>query len=85
MSGKYQLVFTSEFLKRLKKLDREAQIRVLKGVKVLEENPFSGKRLRGSLSGLLSLRIGDYRIIYQVSKDEVIIRTFGHRKSIYER
>jgi len=85
MSKKYKLFFTREFLRRLKKLDREIQIRILRRLKTLEGKPFSGKRLGGRLSGLLSLRIGDYRIIYQVSKDQVIIRTVGHRKSIYEK
>ena len=84
MSKKYKLIFTREFLRRLKKLDREVQIRILRRLKILEGKPFSGKRLGGRLSGLLSLRIGDYRIIYQISKDQVIIRTVGHRKSIYE-
>jgi len=85
MSKRYNLVFTKEFLKRLKELDRQVQIRMLKEVKILEENPFAGKRLRGRLSELLSLRIGDYRIIYQVLGNQIIVRTVGHRKSIYER
>ena len=55
MSKRYNLVFTKEFLKRLKELDRQVQIRMLKEVKILEENPFAGKRLRGRLSELLSL------------------------------
>ena len=83
MSKKYKPLFTREFLRRLKKLDRQVQIRILREIKILEENPFSGKRLRGRLSGLLSLRIGDYRIIYQVSKDRIVILTVGHRKTIY--
>jgi len=43
MSERYKLVFTNEFLKRLKELDRQVQIRILRGIKILEENPFSGK------------------------------------------
>ena len=85
MSKKHKLLFTREFLRRLKRLDREVHIRVLRRVKILEEKPFSGKRLGGRLNGLLSLRVGDYRIIYQITKDQVIIRTIGHRKSIYKR
>ena len=47
MSKKYKLFFTREFLRRLKKLDREIQIRILKRLKTLEGKPFSGKRLGG--------------------------------------
>jgi len=85
MSKRYNLVFTKEFLRRLKELDRHVQIRMLKGVKILEENPFAGKRLRGRLSELLSIRIGDHRIIYQILGNQIIVRTVGHRRTIYER
>ena len=84
MKRKYKIIFTREFLKKIKKLERETQIRIFKNIKMLEENPYLGKRLRGRLSGLFSYRIGDYRIIYQISESQIIIRTVGHRKSIYE-
>jgi mRNA interferase RelE/StbE len=36
---------------------------------VLEREPESGHRLRGRLSGLWSLRVGSYRILYQLAED----------------
>jgi len=84
MSERYELIFTKEFFRKLKRLDRQVQIRILKGVKILEASPYTGKRLEGRLIGFLSLRQGDYRIIYQISKKKVIIVTVGHRKAIYE-
>ncbi len=45
-----------------------------------------GKPLRRSLSGLFKLRVGNYRIIYQVKENEVIvvIVKIGHRREVYE-
>jgi addiction module RelE/StbE family toxin len=45
-----------------------------------------GKPLRRNLSGLFKLRVGDYRIIYQVKENEVIvvIVKVGHRREVYE-
>ena len=45
-----------------------------------------GKALRRNLSGLFKLRLGDYRIIYQVKEKEVIvvIVKIGHRREVYE-
>jgi mRNA interferase RelE/StbE len=45
-----------------------------------------GKALRRNLSGLFKLRVGDYRIIYQVKEKEVIvvIVKVGHRREVYE-
>ena len=84
MKTKFELVFTKDFLRRLKQLDKQTQIRILKNLRTLEENPFLGKRLTGRLTELLSLRIGDYRVIYQLSEKKIIIRTVGHRKAVYK-
>jgi len=85
MKKKFELVFTKEFLRRLKDLDKKTQIRMLRELKILEEQPFAGKRLVGRLSELMSFRVGEYRVIYQLSKKTVIIRTIGHRKKVYEK
>lgn len=85
MNRKYKLIFTKEFLKQLKNIDKQTKIRILKAMKTLEEKPFAGKRLRGPLTGLYSLRIGNYRVIYQPAGPQLIIRTVGHRKTIYKK
>ncbi len=45
-----------------------------------------GKPLRRNLSGLFKLRVGDYRIIYQVKENEVIVVVVkvGRRREVYE-
>ncbi len=85
MKKKFELVFTREFLRRLRTLDKQTQIRILRELKILEEQPFAGKRLVGRLNELMSFRVGEYRLIYQLSEKIVIIRTVGHRKKVYEK
>jgi len=85
MKKKCELIFTREFLKRLKRLDRQTQIRVLRDLKILEEKPFASKQLVGRLNELKSFRAGDYRVIYQVSNQAIIIRAIGHRKKVYDK
>jgi addiction module RelE/StbE family toxin len=85
MKKNFELIFTKEFLKRLKRLDRQTQIRILRELKILEDKPFAGKQSVGRLSGLKSFRINDYRIIYQVSEQTIVIRTVGHRKKVYDK
>ena len=51
----------------------------------LEREPESGNRLRGRLSGLYSLRVGTYRIIYQLVDDAKTVRVVAirHRGTAY--
>lgn len=45
-----------------------------------------GLPLRRNLSGLFKLRVGNYRIIYQITKSEVtvLVIAVGHRRIVYE-
>ena len=47
--------------------------------------PFAGKALRDELSGLRSFRVSRFRIIYRISKKQLIeVVTIGPRDRIYE-
>jgi mRNA interferase RelE/StbE len=50
-----------------------------------ERYPLAGHVLRGRLRGLRSLRVGTYRIIYQLAEDEATVRVvaIGHRSIAY--
>lgn len=51
----------------------------------LETEPeFFGKPLQFSLVGLRSLRVGDYRVIFQLKKKEVFIVLIAHRSVVYK-
>jgi len=51
----------------------------------LTRNPVEfGKPLRYSLKGCRRLRVGDFRVIYTVDGETVLIVKIGHRKEIYE-
>ena len=81
----YKLVFQKKALEFFKKLDKFIQEKIGKKFEQLKENPRLGKPLLGNLSGLWKLRIGKYRIIYQIKDEELIIfiLKIGHRKKIY--
>ncbi len=58
---------------------------LLKGYKKLSFHPeIYGIPLRSNLRGYWRLRIGDYRIIYEIIGKEVRIQVMGHRKEVYE-
>jgi len=43
-----------------------------------------GKPLRGELKSIWSLRVGDYRVIYQLIRGKVIILQIVHRRDAYD-
>lgn len=83
----YIIILQSKAEKSLKKLPRVVQERIIKKLRELKEKPEIGVPLTANLSGLWKLRIGDYRIIYEIRKSELIILILkiGHRKKIYEK
>ena len=44
-----------------------------------------GEPLRRSLFGFRKLRVGDYRVIYQIQGQTVIILKIGHRREVYRK
>ena len=82
----YELFLQPQAEKFLKKLDNNLKIRILNKIEELQINPRIGIPLTGNLAGLWKLRIGDYRTIYQIFEDKVVVSILkiGHRKNIYE-
>jgi mRNA interferase RelE/StbE len=52
---------------------------------LLERDPSAGYLLRGRLTGLRSLRVGTYRIIYQLAEADQTVRVVAirHRSIVY--
>lgn len=84
----YQLNWDEEALDDFKKIGKAEAIRLIRKIEThLVKDPQNlGKALVGNFSGLYRYRIGDYRVIYQIIKNEllIVVVRVGHRKDIYE-
>jgi mRNA-degrading endonuclease RelE of RelBE toxin-antitoxin system len=78
---KYQVLLHPKAARALQKLDRQITTEIKKK---LRDNPHLGKPLKHS--NFSSLRIGDYRAIYEISPKEerVIVLYISHMKNVYE-
>jgi mRNA interferase RelE/StbE len=65
--------------------DQKDRIREVIETKLMHDPEIYGKPLRQSLKGHRSLRVGDFRIIFRISGNEIIILKIGHRKDVYYR
>lgn len=84
---KYQIQITSTAQRDFKKLDPQIQKVIQKVILRLEENrtPQQFAPLMGKDIAQFRLRVGDYRVLYDVYDDDrvVLILRIGHRKDIY--
>jgi mRNA interferase RelE/StbE len=53
--------------------------------KELSRKPEANPTLKGQFAGLRKYRIGDYRVIYALLEDDVLILRIGHRREVYRR
>lgn len=57
--------------------------KILAKIESLAEDPAAGKRLVGPLKGIWSLRIGEYRVLYEFDERKVSVLTVNHRREAY--
>jgi mRNA interferase RelE/StbE len=86
--GSYSVRWKHSAAKELRGLDRDVIARILRTVDELAHDPCpSGSRkLRGS-DRTYRLRVGDYRIVYSVLADALVVEIIrvGHRREVYRR
>jgi mRNA interferase RelE/StbE len=72
-------------LEFLNKTDKKLFGRILAKIETLSGNPREGKALVGNHKGEFSLRVSNYRIVYELdaAKHIVYILTVKHRKHVY--
>ena len=84
----YRLVLTRAARKDLDRLPREVLERADPLILALADNPrpFGSEKLQG-FESLYRIRVGKYRIIYEIDKTTsiVTIARVEHRKSVYRR
>lgn len=82
---RYDLHFKPRSIKDLKKLDRGQQQRVLEKVEAMQED------LRGDIKQLTNftpeyrLRVGNYRVLFEVDRDRIVIYRVRHRREAYRK
>ena len=82
----YRLVFDDKAIEQLEKYPKEIRRRIFNKIQSTKNNPYHFfERLEGRQE--YKLRIGDYRVIADISDKEIRIFVvyIGHRKNVYKR
>jgi mRNA interferase RelE/StbE len=82
----YNIVYKKSVQRDLKKLSKAEAHRVLNQVEEeLSKNAETYPVLKGQFAGLRKYRVGDYRVIYAILGDDVLVLRIGHRKDVYKK
>ena len=73
--------------KELRRIAEPHRTRIVAGIDRLAETPHLGALLKGELRGLRRLRVGDYRVVYEIRDDHLVILVvrIAHRRDAYRR
>ena len=81
----YILLYTKSAYKDIQKLDTITKKRLKKKLEIFMDNPlFYAKKLTNPALGTYRWRAGNYRIVFDIDRNKVIILRVGHRKEIYK-
>lgn len=69
----YSIRIKKSAVKELKRVPRAHRIRIVDAIDRLAETPHLGSALKGDLHGLRRLRVGRYRILYEVHHDALVV------------
>jgi mRNA-degrading endonuclease RelE of RelBE toxin-antitoxin system len=78
-----KLRFTARAGRDIEALPARAKEQIRGALRVLVDDPHGGISLKGPWEGYRRFRSGDYRIIYKISVDEVVIYYIRHRREAY--
>jgi len=82
----YRLVYTRKAVRDIDKLDAAAKKRIGATLLRFKDNPLQyAEHLTDPELGGYRFRIGDYRIIFDIEGNDIVVLRAGHRKEIYKR
>ena len=83
----YSIRIKRSAAKELARIPRADRVRIVRAIDGLADEPLSGSALKGELRGLRRIRIGQYRVVYEVLDGELIVLVVrvSHRREAYRR
>ncbi|VAW40662.1 RelE/StbE replicon stabilization toxin [hydrothermal vent metagenome] len=82
-----EVELSSTAKRELRRLDKPVARRILSRLLWLAENmnAITPTPLKGEWAGFFKLRVGDYRVLYEIIEEEplIFVLRIGHRREIY--
>jgi len=81
---KYELIYTRRALMDVQSLDTLVRKRIGRKILELQSEPLGKSwKLASPAAGTYRYRIGDYRVVFDIDKNTIVILRIGHRREIH--
>ena len=77
----YSVQIKASAAKELERVVKSERTRIIAAIDQLGENPFLGNALKGDLRGLRRFRVGNYRVIYEVLEETLVVWWSGSTRN----
>ena len=82
----FNIQYKKSIARDLSRLDKKEARRILDKIeKDLSARAESYPVLKGEFAGLRKMRVGDYRVIFTIIDNDILILRIGHRREIYKK
>ena len=83
----YSVRIKGSAARELTRIPQQDRLRIVQAIDRLGERPLTGSPLKGEHRGLRRVRVDDYRIVYEVLDDALVVLVVrvAHRREIYRR
>jgi mRNA interferase RelE/StbE len=82
----FNITYKKSIERDLSRLDKSDARRIINKIdEELSERARSFPALKGEFAGLRKLRIGDFRVVFTIMDNDVLILRIGHRREIYRK
>ena len=81
---KFRILYTKRAVRDISKFDLDTKERIKEALERYSEALLSyAKKMVDPSLGTYRFRVGDYRVIFDIEHNEIVILRVGHRREIY--
>jgi mRNA interferase RelE/StbE len=79
----YSVEFKPQAVKDLKKISLETRQRIIAKIEMMQEDLAGDVKKLTNFTPEYRLRVGDYRVLFEVNQDHIVIYRVKHRRDVY--
>lgn len=82
----FNITYKKSVIKDISRLDKKEARRIIDKIEEdLSDGAESYPVLKGDFAGLRKMRVGDYRVVFTIIDNNVLVLRVGHRREIYKK